>query len=452
MAIHLILLAAGQGTRMASERPKVLHEVGGLPLFAHALRAGRALGSGRRVIVVGHGGEAVADAARSHDAQIAVATQDDRLGTAHAVAQARPAIQGAAGDALVLYGDTPFLTAETLARMAKARAAGHDVVVLGFRPDDPGRYGRLVMDGDALVRIVEWKDATEAERAISLCNSGVLAADASQLFELVAAVRNDNAAGEYYLTDIVAIARGRGLSATAIECDPAETLGVNSRADLARAEAAFQNRARARALDGGATLIAPETVFFAHDTRLGRDVTVEPHVVFGPGVTVEDGATIRAFSHLEGARIGPRATIGPHARLRPGAEIGHGARIGNFVEVKAAAVGANARVGHLTYLGDADIGNDVNIGAGTITCNYDGVSKHRSEIGANAFIGSDTMLVAPVRVGRGAFTATGSVITEDVPDDALAVARVRQTNKPGFAARLRDRLRAAKQVAAKAKG
>ena len=445
MAVHLIVLAAGQGTRMQSDLPKVLHRVADAPLLHHALASGLALGPERVVVVAGHGAEAVEASLTEVEPVPAVVRQAEQLGTAHAVAQARPALQGATGDALVLYGDTPFIRPGTLERMAAARAAGNAVVVLGFEAREPGRYGRLILDGERLDRIVEWKDASEADRSVTLCNSGVVMADLSVLWELIETVGNDNAAGEYYLTDIVAAARDRGLSATAVTCDEAETMGVDSRAALARAEAAFQARARSAALADGVTLVAPETVFFAHDTVLGRDVTVEPHVVFGPGVTVETGATIRAFSHIEGAHVGAGAVVGPYARLRPGAELGNGARVGNFVEIKSAEIGEGAKINHLTYIGDAEIGPRTNVGAGTITCNYDGVSKHRTRIGADVFVGSDTMFVAPVRVGDGAMTATGSVVTSDVPADALAVARARQINKPGFASRFFARLRSARK-------
>ena len=445
MAVHLIVLAAGMGTRMLSDTPKVLHQVGGAPLLHHALAAGGSLEPERVVVVAGHGAERVEAALQGREPAPALVRQEEQLGTAHAVAQARPALEGATGDALVLYGDTPFIRPETLARMAKARAEGHAVVVLGFEAADPARYGRLILDGERLERIVEWKDASQAERAVALCNSGVVMVDLAVLWELIDSVGNDNASGEYYLPDIVTVAHSRGLSSTAVICDEAETLGVDSRAGLARAEAAFQARARAEALAGGVTLTAPETVFFSHDTILGRDVTVEPHVIFGPGVTVETGARIRAFSHLEGAHVGGGATVGPYARLRPGAELGNDVHVGNFVEIKAAEIGEGAKVNHLTYIGDAAVGQRTNIGAGTITCNYDGVSKHRTTIGADVFVGSDTMFVAPVTIGDGAMTATGSVVTEDVPADALAVARARQSNKPNFARRFFARLRAAKR-------
>ncbi|MFA7432271.1 MAG: bifunctional UDP-N-acetylglucosamine diphosphorylase/glucosamine-1-phosphate N-acetyltransferase GlmU [Gemmobacter sp.] len=441
MPISLIVLAAGQGTRMGSDLPKVLHPLGGAPLLAHALHAGTALGPERVVVVAGHGAEAVTQTLRKLDPEAEVAVQAEQLGTAHAVAQAAPLLTGVGGDAVVLYGDTPFVRPETLEAMQEARAR-HAVVVLGFHAADPGRYGRLVARGEALDRIVEFKDATDEERAITLCNSGVICAEAATLFDLAAQVGNGNAAGEYYLTDIVELARARGLSAGVVICDEAETLGINTRAELAAAETAFQTRARAGALENGVTLTAPETVFFALDTHIGRDAVIGPHVVFGPGVTVESGAEIRAFCHLEGCHVSRGAIVGPFARLRPGAELAGDARVGNFVEIKNAILDEGAKVNHLSYIGDAHIGARANIGAGTVTCNYDGVSKHRTEIGAGTFIGSDTMLVAPVKVGAGAMTASGSVITADVPDAALAVARARQENKPGLAARLMESLRA----------
>ncbi|MCX7888327.1 MAG: bifunctional UDP-N-acetylglucosamine diphosphorylase/glucosamine-1-phosphate N-acetyltransferase GlmU [Rhodobacteraceae bacterium] len=438
MGIALILLAAGQGTRMNSDLPKVLHRVAGAPLIVHALAAGASLAPERRIVVAGTGAAEVAAAARAFDEGVEVVIQDRQLGTGHAVAQALPALAGFRGRVVVLYGDTPFIRPETLAALVAHKA---DVTVLGFRPRDPGRYGRLVTRGAALERIVEWKDATEEERAIDLCNSGVLACDADLLADLVSGLTNDNAALEYYLTDIVAAARARGLAAGVVTCPEDETLGVNSRAELARAEAAFQARARAALLDDGVTLVAPETVFLAFDTVIGRDSTIGPHVVFGPGVTVESGAEILAFSHLEGCHVGAGARVGPFARLRPGTELGEGAHVGNFVEVKNAVLGDGVKANHLTYLGDAEVGAGTNIGAGTITCNYDGVMKHRTVIGRAAFIGSDTMLVAPVRIGDRAMTASGAVITGDVPDGALAIARAAQVNRPGLAVRLMDRLR-----------
>lgn len=443
MSIALVILAAGKGTRMQSDLPKVLHKLAGAPLLAHAMQSGAALDPQHRVIVAGHGAEQVTAAAKDHDPEVEVVLQTEQLGTAHAVAQARPALDGFAGDVIVLYGDTPFISEETLQRMCAARARA-DVVVLGFEAADPGRYGRLVTDGDTLARIVEYKDASEAERAITLCNSGVVCANAETLFQLIDAVGNDNASGEYYLTDIVAIARERGLNATAVTCDEAETLGINSRPELAAAEVAFQARRRAELLEDGVVMQAPDTVILAYDTVIGNGAEVEPYVVFAPGVTVESGARIRAFSHLEGAHVSQGAIVGPYARLRPGAELDNDVRVGNFVEVKNAHLHEGAKANHLSYIGDADVGAGANLGAGTITCNYDGVMKHRTDIGAKAFIGSNTMLVAPVRVGKEAMTGSGSVITQDVPDGALAIARADQQTKPGLARKLVEILKAKK--------
>ncbi len=440
MPTALIVLAAGQGTRMNSEVPKVLHKLGGFPMFAHALRAADTLEAEKTILVVGRDARAVAKSAQDLNDEIVVVEQDKQLGTGHAVAQAKSALADFEGEVVVLYGDTPFVRSETLAKMAKAREH-FDLVVLGFEADDPQKYGRLVMQGDDLLKIVEFKDATAEEKSITFCNSGIIFTSAPIIFDLIDAVGTDNASGEYYLTDIVEVANRQGLTATAVACAPEETLGINDRQQLAQAEAAFQVRARADALKNGVTLTAPETVFFALDTHLGRDVVVEPNVVFGPGVTVETGATIRSFSHLEGCHIGAGATVGPFARLRPGAELANNSRVGNFVEIKNSEIGEGAKIGHLTYVGDADIGAGTNIGAGTVTCNYDGVNKHRTQIGKNAFIGSATMLVAPVKIGDDAFTATGSVITSDVPDGALAIARAPQQTKPGLARKLFEKLK-----------
>ncbi|PTE21824.1 bifunctional UDP-N-acetylglucosamine diphosphorylase/glucosamine-1-phosphate N-acetyltransferase GlmU [Cereibacter changlensis JA139] len=442
-SVSLIVLAAGQGTRMNSDLPKVLHPLGAAPLLHHAMRAGQALDPARIVVVAGHGAEAVTRAARAFDETVDVVVQAEQLGTAHAVAQAAPLLAGVPGEAVVLYGDTPFVRTETLEAMLAARSR-HAVVVLGFHARDPGRYGRLVTSGDTLEKIVEFKEATDEVLAISLCNSGVICAEAKLLFDLVAAVDNKNASDEYYLTDIVELARAQGHSAGVVICDESETLGINTRAQLAEAEAEFQKRARAEALEDGVTLTAPETVFFALDTHIGRDAVIAPNVVFGPGVTVESGAEIKAFCHLEGCHVSRGATVGPFARLRPGAELAEDVHVGNFVEIKNSVLDEGVKVGHLTYLGDAHVGEATNIGAGTITCNYDGVSKHRTEIGARVFIGSDTMLVAPVKIGAGAMTGSGSVITEDVPAEALALGRARQVNKPGFATKLMDLYKAAK--------
>ncbi|SMO35879.1 bifunctional UDP-N-acetylglucosamine diphosphorylase/glucosamine-1-phosphate N-acetyltransferase GlmU [Paracoccus laeviglucosivorans] len=434
----LIVLAAGQGSRMQSDLPKVLHRLGGVPLVGHALAAGRALEPERIVVVAGHGAQAVEKAVAKLEPDAAIALQTEQLGTGHAVLQAMPLLEGFDGRVIVLYGDTPFIGEDTLLALSSHPA---DVVVLGFEAADPGRYGRLVVGPEGLERIVEFKDADAATCAIRLVNSGVLAADAALLRELLPHVGNENASGEYYLTDIPALARAAGRRVEVVTCDESETLGINTRAELAAAEAAFQSRARELALEDGVTLTDPATVWFALDTVIGRDAIIGQNVVFGPGVTIESGAEILPFCHLEGCHVSAGATVGPFARLRPGAELGGDVHVGNFVEIKNSVLDEGVKVGHLTYLGDAHVGERTNIGAGTITCNYDGVFKHKTEIGADAFIGSDTMLVAPVRVGARAMTGSGSVVTEDVPDDALAIGRSRQVTKPGLATRLMQALR-----------
>jgi bifunctional UDP-N-acetylglucosamine pyrophosphorylase / glucosamine-1-phosphate N-acetyltransferase len=451
MPTAVIVLAAGQGTRMNSDLPKVLHPLAGAPLLAHALAAARAIDPERVVVVTGAGADRVAATAHDLDPTARVVHQAEQLGTGHAVLQAAAALDGFDGDAIVLYGDTPFVRPETLRAMLDARAAGAAVVVLGFESAAPDGYGRLLLDpAGRLTAIVEARDATDAERGIALCNSGLVAADAALLFDLLREVRNDNAKREYYLTDIVKLARARGLDAAVITCPEAETLGINSRADLAAAEAAYQARARAAAMENGATLTDPASVWFAHDTVIGRDVLIGPNVVFAPGVTVESGATILGFCYFEDCHISRGAQVGPFARLRPGAELAENVKVGNFVEVKNSIVAEGAKVNHFAYIGDTDLGARANVGAGTIVCNYDGVFKHRTEIGPRAFIGSNAALVAPVRIGADALVAAGSVITADVPDGALALGRGRQENKPGLGLKLMDRLRALK--AARGKG
>ena len=445
MSVSVIILAAGMGSRMKSEVPKVLHHIAGAPMLVHAMRAASGIDAQRTVIVTGHGADLVADVAADQDEDVLIAHQEAQNGTGHAVQQAAASLQDFTGDVIVLYGDTPFVQPETLQAMLDKKTEGHGVVVLGFHATDPAKYGRLITSKDGLLdEIVEYKDATKTQHDIDFCNSGVICAEAKLLFDLLNDVTNDNASGEYYLTDVVALARSRGLSCAAIACDETETMGINSRNDLALAEVAFQTKARRDAMEGGVTLTAADTVWFAYDTIIGRDVIIEPNVVFGPDVTVENNATIRAFSHLEGCHVSKDAVVGPYARLRPGAELGNGAKVGNFVEIKAAQIGEGAKVNHLSYVGDADVGAEANIGAGTITCNYDGVFKHKTEIGKRAFIGSNTMLIAPVRIGDDAMTASGSVVTTDVPDAALALGRARQKNKPGLALRMMNKLRAAK--------
>ncbi|MEJ5217375.1 bifunctional UDP-N-acetylglucosamine diphosphorylase/glucosamine-1-phosphate N-acetyltransferase GlmU [Cognatishimia sp. D5M38] len=450
MSIALVILAAGKGTRMNSDLPKVLHQIAGAPLLVHAMKSGASLSPEKTVVVAGHGFEAVKKAAQDWDEDTEVVLQEEQNGTGHAVMVTREALAGFDGDVMVLYGDTPFVQPDTLERMVAARG-DHAIVVLGFNDDTSEKYGRLVMDGDTLTAITEYKDADDATRAIDFMNSGVMLIKGDVLFDLLDETNSENASGEYYLTDIVEVARNKGLTSTAISCDVAETMGVNSRAHLAEAEAAFQARARAEAMEDGVTLVDPATVFLAHDTVIGRDTVIEPNVFFGPEVTIESGAHIRAFSHLEGAHVSRGGVIGPYARLRPGAELAEDVKIGNFVEVKNAQIDEGAKVNHLSYVGDAHVGEKANIGAGTITCNYDGVMKHKTTIGKNAFIGSNTMLVAPVTVGDEAMTASGSVITKNVGEGALALARAEQVEKPGMARKLFEMLRAKKAKLSKDK-
>jgi bifunctional UDP-N-acetylglucosamine pyrophosphorylase / glucosamine-1-phosphate N-acetyltransferase len=436
-----IVLAAGKGIRMKSDLPKVLHRLAGAPMLAHVLRAAAAAGIGRSCLVVGPDMEAVSDAGLAVDPGLQVYVQPDQLGTANAVGAASSAFEGEAGPVLVLYGDTPLLRAETLKAVLGELEAGADVVVIGFEANDPTGYGRLLFDDKGrLASIREEKDASTAERALTLCNSGIMAFRSGRnLRSLLSRIGNDNAKGEYYLTDAVALARADDLQARVVLSNGEEVLGVNSRTELALAEAAIQKRLRTAAMEHGVTLVAPETVFFSYDTAVGRDVVIEPNVIIGVGVTIEDGATIRGFCHFENAHIGPGASVGPFARLRPGAELAKNAHVGNFVEIKKSHVAEGAKVNHLTYIGDASVGAKANVGAGTITCNYDGFAKHRTEIGAGAFIGSNSSLVAPVKIGDGAYIGSGSVITKDVPADALAVSRVPQEKRDGWAAKVRKR-------------
>lgn len=445
MANAVIILAAGKGTRMQSDLPKVLHKVAGAPLLVHSMMSANGIQSEKTVVVAGHGSDLVQAAAHEFDETAQIVLQSEQLGTGHAVDQAHTALSDFEGDVFILYGDTPFIRAETLEKMAAKRADGASVVVLGFDVPAPSGYGRLVLANDgSLDAIVENKDATNAQKQITFCNSGVICAPRALLFDLISEVGNSNANGEYYLTDIVGLARKRDLTCAAVECDANEAMGINSRAELATAEAYFQNNARADAIENGVTMFDPSTVWFAYDTVIGRDVIVEQNVVFANGVTIETDAHIRAFSHLEGAHVSKQAIVGPYARLRPGAELADGAKVGNFVEVKNALIGEGAKINHLSYVGDAEIGENANLGAGTITCNYDGYFKHQTKIGARAFIGSNTMLIAPVSVGDDALTASGSVITKDVPDGDLALGRARQENKQGLALKLMNKLKAAK--------
>jgi bifunctional UDP-N-acetylglucosamine pyrophosphorylase/glucosamine-1-phosphate N-acetyltransferase len=434
------LLAAGEGTRMRSEKTKPLHEVAGRSMLAHALAALVEAGCDRIAVVVGpgKGGEALAEAARRLSPMVEIFVQAERRGTAHAVLAARAALERGADDVLVHYADTPLLTAATLTALRQGLGGVHALVALGFEAADPTGYGRFIERDGVLLAIREQKDASPAERNIRRCNAGTVAIAGAYALAMLDEIRDDNAAREFYLTDLVEIAGRRGLVASARMASEDEVIGVNDRVQLARAEAVMQAILRERAMRAGATLIAPETVFLAYDTQLGRDVVVEPNVVFGLGVRVEDGVVIHAFSHLEGARVASGASIGPYARLRPGAEIEARARVGNFVEIKAARIEAGAKVNHLSYIGDARVGAGAHIGAGTITCNYDGFGKFKTDIGAGAFIGSNTALVAPVKVGDGAIVGAGSVVTKDVASDALAVARGRQAEIAGWAKRFRD--------------
>ena len=432
-----IVLAAGEGTRMASARPKVLHAVAGKPLLGHVLEAVAKSGVTATAVVVGPGQDKVAAEAQRVLPDAATFVQRERRGTAHAVLAAKAAIEQGADDILIVYGDTPLIRPATLTRLRAPLAAGAALAVLGFRPIDPTGYGRLIIQGDELLAIREEADASAAERAIALCNGGLMALAGNSALAILDRIGDHNRKHEFYLTDAVEIARGMKLRAVAVEVEEDDVRGINTKSQLAEAEAVAQQRLRNAALDGGVTLIAPETVFLSADTKFGRDVVVEPYVIFGEKVTVEDGAVIHAFSHLVGAHVGKGVSVGPFARLRPGTQLGEGSRIGNFVEVKEAVIEAGAKANHLSYIGDAFVGANANVGAGTITCNYDGADKHRTTIGKGAFIGSNSALVAPVEIGEGAYVGSGSVITQNVPADALALARGRQTIKEGWASRLR---------------
>lgn len=433
-----IVLAAGDGTRMRSKLPKVLHQIGSRTLLGHVLTTVQAAGGTDVAVVVAPEREAIAAEARRIVPAVQVFEQAERRGTAHAVLMARAAFAKGDDDVLVIFGDTPLLRAETVAALRAPLANGAAVAVLGFRPADPTGYGRLVVENGALAAIREEKDASEAERGITLCNGGLMALAGKSALAILDRIGDNNAKREFYLTDAVAIARDMGLTAAVVEAEEDDVRGINTKAQLAETEAVLQQRLRQAAMDAGVTMIAPETVFLAADTKLAVDVVIEPHVVFGPGVVVEEGAVIHSFSHITGARIGKGVSVGPFARLRPGTELGDGSRIGNFVEVKAAVIEAGAKANHLTYIGDARVGAGANVGAGTITCNYDGSGKYKTNIGKGAFIGSNSALVAPVTIGDGAYIGSGSVITKDVPADALALGRGRQVVKEGWAQRLRD--------------
>ena len=433
-----IVLAAGEGTRMRSSLPKVLHPVAGQSLLAHVLQAAPREACDRLAVVIGPGHADVATEVKRVRPDAVIFTQHERLGTAHAVLAAREAMLRGADDLLVAFGDTPLISAATFARLREPLEKGANLAVLGFRAADPTGYGRLVVEGDQLTAIREQTDATPAERAITLCNAGVMAFDGRGALDVIEKIGCANSKGEYYLTDAVAIIRELGRKAVVIETSEDEVRGINTKAQLAEAEQVMQARLRKAALEAGVTMIAPDTVYLAADTTFGKDVTIEPFVVIGPGVSIADGAVIHSFSHLVQASVGKKASVGPYARLRPGTSLGDGARIGNFVEVKAATLEAGVKVNHLSYVGDASVGANANIGAGTITCNYDGFSKHKTTIGEGAFIGTNSSLVAPVTIGKGAYIGSGSVITRDVPDNAMAVERSQQTIRENGAKRYRE--------------
>ncbi|MDA7739969.1 bifunctional UDP-N-acetylglucosamine diphosphorylase/glucosamine-1-phosphate N-acetyltransferase GlmU [Amylibacter sp.] len=441
----VIILSAGMGTRMQSDLPKVLHNVACEPLLIHSMRTASQIGAHKTIVVTGHGAKDVAKVATSFDPSAEIVNQSEQFGTAHAVDQTRKALLNFDGEVFVLYGDTPFIEPSTLLRMSKERNDGAKVVVLGFNTKRKSSYGRLIISPDgSLEEIVEYKDANTDQRKINFCNSGVICTDSKLLFNLIAEVENNNANNEFYLTDIVKLAKNKNLKCAAVECAENEAMGINSKVELANAETYFQTRKRIEMMLNGVTLIAPETVWFASDTVVGRDTIIEQNVIFGPEATVESHALIKSFSHIEGAHVSKGAIVGPFARLRPGAELANNSKVGNFCEVKKSQVGEGAKINHLSYIGDTKIGDNANIGAGTITCNYDGVSKHFTEIGESAFIGSNNSLVAPVRVGDKAMTASGSVITKDVPNGDLGIARAPQDNKKGFAVKFFKRLKAIK--------
>lgn len=444
-----IVLAAGLGTRMRSDLPKVMHPIGNLPLIGHVLKALGNAASDRVAVVIGPQMEDLEKLVKTLAPDAGCHVQADRLGTAHAALAARSAMDTPADDVLVLFGDTPLITPASIDTVRNALAEGADVAVLGFEAADPFGYGRLLVKNGKLQAIREEKDATEEERKVSFCNSGIMGFRGTIVRDLLEAIGNDNANGEYYLTDAVEIANSTGLKIVAVSADEEDVQGINTRGQLAGCEAVFQKRMRIAAMENGVTLQAPETVFFSHDTVLEPDVTVEPNVVFGPGVTVASGARIRAFSHLEGAHVGAGSIVGPYARLRPGAELSENVHIGNFVEVKNATIGTGAKANHLAYIGDASVGAGSNIGAGTITCNYDGFGKHRTDIGAGSFIGSNSTLVAPVSLGAGVYVGAGSVVTESAEADSLVIGRGRQVVKTGRAAEIRARFKAAREAKTK---
>ncbi|MGI9405625.1 MAG: bifunctional UDP-N-acetylglucosamine diphosphorylase/glucosamine-1-phosphate N-acetyltransferase GlmU [Hyphomicrobiaceae bacterium] len=439
MDLLVVILAAGQGTRMRSAKPKVLHEIAGRSILGHVMAAAERADAGKTVVVTSPGQDDVRAAVLKHGANACVSVQEEQLGTAHAVLSARAELENHTGPVIVLNGDVPLVNPATLRNALNILANGDDMVVVGFDTPEPSGYGRLIQDeAGKLVEIVEEVDADPQQKSVTLCNSGIIGFAPGKALSVLEKIGNDNAQCEYYLTDAVAVVRGIGGTAGVVAADMNDTLGINSRVQLAEVEAIYQARRRREVMEQGVTMVAPDTVTLSYDTKFAQDVVVEPNVFFGPGVVVESGATIRAFSHLEKAHVGVGATIGPYARLRPGANLGPGTRVGNFVEIKAAEIEAGAKVNHLTYVGDARVGENANIGAGTITCNYDGFAKHHTDIGAGAFVGSNSALVAPVRIGDNAYVGSGSVVTKNVSAGALAVTRAPQVEKPGWAEKFRS--------------
>lgn len=440
-----IILAAGDGTRMRSSIPKVLHPVAGLPMVGHVIKTALAAGCDELALVIGGQAERVKEAVGEHGDHLSFFEQSERLGTGHAVLSAKEALEKGFDDVMVLFGDTPLTTAQTLKDMRKTLAQGYDVAVLGFEAIDPTGYGRLVHENGEFVAIREHKDASAEELKITLCNGGIMMFGGKDALGLLNAIENNNAKGEYYLTDLVEIARERGGKVTTCVADEEEIMGVNTRVELSTAEEIWQQRKRRELMLAGVSMHAPNTVYFQHDSEVEPEVQLEQNIVFGPGVVVRSGATIRAFCHLEGAEVRSGATVGPYARLRPGAHVGENSKVGNFCEIKNASLAEGAKVNHLSYVGDSTVGAGANLGAGTITCNYDGANKHHTSIGNGVFIGSNSALVAPVKIGENAYVASGSVITEDVPADALGIGRGRQANKEGYGRQIRERNLAEKQ-------
>ena len=441
MSLAAIVLCAGSGTRMKSNLPKVLHEIGGFPLIHHAMTTANALNAVKTIIVVGHEAKKVSSSAISFDEEAIIVEQKEQLGTGHAVQQAMPSLSEYEGNVIILYGDVPFINADTVNKMIEKRQSGSDIVILGFKAEVPGSYGRIISQNGKIKKIIEAKDATDSEIQINLCNSGIILIDGKNLLNLIEKLENNNASKEFYLTDVVGLANSQNQLCSLVLCPESETLGVNTRIDLARAENLFQEAARTKCLDNGVTLASPKNTIFSLDTTIGRDSWIGQNVVFGPGVTIESEAIIKAFCHLEECHIGSGAKIGPFARLRPGTEVGNSAQIGNFVEVKNSNIGEVSKINHLSYVGDTTIGNSVNVGAGTITCNYDGVNKHKTIIEDGAFIGSNASIVAPVQIGSNALIAAGSVITSNIPKDALGIARSKQENKLGLGKKIMKQLR-----------